>query len=170
MIPADSPWLLLLLRPRLAYALVAGDLGPEFTVDGIRYMDIADGTFNWFSDRLVNTVGRWIGIELNPLAPILEDLPHHVRDLPYLTVATFSERVAYGPEQEDIADRIVQIQIFFTGVAVADAVTTGEQAFDGRVYADPNGQFALSFNTLNFLGISDLDSLAGSGIERITLT
>lgn len=161
------PWLLFVLRPRLAYTIVAGDPGPEFTIDGIRYVNIGAESFNWFSDRLIDTTGRWVGIELNPLTPVLDSLAVHAGRLPYLTAVTFGEPAGHGLDHPAAPDRIMQFQMFFTGKPVRDAEVAGEQAFEGRVYADDNGGFALSFGTADFVGISDLQSLSEHGVEQL---
>lgn len=150
--PNAATWLVFLLRSPLAIAYSETDPGELFTADGEKYSEAGSGDIVATFDRLVDAEGRFVGVQVWPVAAytqgFLRELPEHE----YLRVS------------DDL-----YVQLYFRIDASDDAESSGEQSLVGRIYRSSSGEFAIAVDR-TALAITDADLAAApaGSVQRTT--
>ena len=141
------PWILFVLRNSLTLAWLDRDIGPGFTLRGDLFEAVTDSEITGFYDRLYDSRGCFVGIQISPLA--IDDVEAVAADLSYARAVNNGK----------------QLQIFVVDPP-ADVTETTDQAFGGRIYRSLSGELAFSLDTF-FLDDGERVTLATSQGEWV---
>jgi hypothetical protein len=127
-------------------ALSTVDPEGELTVDGTKYRTAYRGDVTATFDRLVDSRGRLIGIQV---WPVTAHTGQFLRELPAWPYLRAGEAGSY-------------FELHFSGAAVSDRESTGEQSLIGQIYRGDTGEYAIAID-LSALLSSDTDWAAVRG-------
>jgi hypothetical protein len=128
-------WLVLALQPELVLA-TTGELAAEFELGGVRYSAVSPSSMAATFDRLKDTAGRFVGLQVWPLRAYVGDL---LDQLP-------RQRYLFFPED------VPCFQVFFSGAVDEEAESLGEQALGARVFRGATAEFAVALEIVNLIG------------------
>ena len=138
--------LILFFGDRLGLAFAPDYDLASFSADGVRYEHTGAASFPSLYDRLVDANGRFIGIQLYPIADSLQTMLATLRPRAYLDAVLAGRTNIYG--------------VYFGGDVDDGAASTGDQAFGGQVFRGEAEELAVSI---------DLDCLCGGDSEASDL-
>ena len=149
-----GPWLVLLLRPSVTLAYTATDPGDRFTADQREYTVMGPSDVSATFDRIVDSRGRFIGIQVWPVqalaAEVYRSLPRH----DYLRVG---QQGSY-------------IELYFGSTVDPDSESMGEQSVVGGMYRGGRDEFAVAVDlTALSEAEADLATIRTDGVEWTTI-
>jgi hypothetical protein len=118
----------MIFRRELMVGLTPKMSGGSFQAENVRFESVDADHFTAFCDRLVDSQGQLVGVEITAISEPAKALIDTVRTASYVTAAMGALRV------------------WFSEGPIDDASNTAEQAFGGQVFRSPTGDLALSID------------------------
>jgi hypothetical protein len=146
-------WVAVFFSERLELALLTAEPGEGFRRGATWYRSQSPGVVSAFYDRLVNSDGELVGVQVWPLAERTDFVLSHLPSRAYLRVP-----VGQGC-----------FEIYF-GAKAEPATSEGDQAFGGRLYMSESGDLSLTID-LGYLlqSQAELDELRRADMDWVDL-
>ena len=127
---AGGKWLVVVLGKRLTMSVVTDEPPKVFTAFNTSYRRREVEGVKATYDRLLDDTGRLVGFQVWPVPSNAADLLGRLSKAPYLQFPA----------------SVPCFQIFFSGVAVPNVESGGEQALSAEIYEGHSGDLAMSFD------------------------
>lgn len=143
--------LLIIFRPKLTLAWLAGDPGDTLSVDSLEYRSMVNSDFTAFYNRIVDTSRCLVGIQVICLIEGIE-IWMRIANLPFVSGRRASNT----------------IRILFRDSLPRDLSILDDQAFGGRFYESITGVLAISMD-VSWLSSRDLEAIEAAPADWITV-
>ncbi len=137
---ATELWLVMVLGDQLSLALSDSEPAQSFRAEGTAFHATGPSTMSAFYDRLVDQHGNLVGVRI---APIMKDADAVLERVP------LRQYIRRGGEEP-------WFDVYLGNGVRADAESTGDQAFGGRIYLGEKGEMAVSLD-LGYLATTEQD-------------